>query len=54
MVFPELGEVEMYDLDTDPDEMTSIADDPAHAEVRARLEGLLVELREEYQVPETW
>ena len=50
--FHEIGEVEMYDLENDPDEMRSIADDPEYASVRNRLESLLVELREEYDVPD--
>ena len=54
MVFPGLGEVEMYDLHEDPDELVSIADDPEHAVVRARLERLLEELRVEYEVPREW
>lgn len=49
--FHEIGEVEMYDLDNDPDEMNSIADDPEHAATRARLETLLARLREQYRVP---
>jgi arylsulfatase A-like enzyme len=53
MKFSELDEVEMYDLHTDPDEMRSIADDPEHAVVRARLEALLEELKAEYEVPPT-
>ena len=49
--FQELDEVEMYDLENDPDEMNSIAEDPAYADVRARLESLLVQLRADYDVP---
>ena len=54
MVFPELDEVELYDLKNDPDEMRSLADDPSHAVIRARLEDLLVELRDRYKVSEEW
>ncbi|BDZ42441.1 sulfatase [Paraoerskovia sediminicola] len=32
------GEWEMYDLQEDPEELRNVADDPAYAEVRARLE----------------
>ena len=32
------GEWELFDLELDPDELRNVADDPAYAEVRARLE----------------
>ena len=54
MVFPELNEVELYDLEVDPDELHSLDDDPAYAAIRARLEDLLVELRSRYRVSEDW
>lgn len=38
---------ELYDLDTDPDEMTNLADDKAHAERKAKLVRELVRLRRE-------
>jgi len=41
-------EWEMYDLERDPDELHSVHDDPAYAEVRAGLEAKLAELRELY------
>ncbi|HUT94970.1 MAG TPA: sulfatase [Thermoguttaceae bacterium] len=37
-------EVELYDLENDPDEVVNLAGDPAHAEVRAELSGKLVDL----------
>ncbi|SEE81153.1 sulfatase family protein [Ruania alba] len=40
---------EMYDLVADPNELTNIADDPAHAETRAELERELARLQEQYQ-----
>ena len=39
---------ELYDLEADPDELKSLADDPAHAEIRAGLEVRLKELRRRY------
>ena len=39
---------ELYDLDADPDELKSLADDPAHAEIRAGLEARLEQLRLRY------
>ena len=49
--FTELDLVEVYDLETDPDELDSVADAPEYASIRARLENLLVELRAQYQAP---
>ena len=39
---------ELYDLVADPDELRSLADDPAHAEIRAGLEARLEQLRLRY------
>lgn len=39
---------ELFDLETDPDELTSVADDPAYAEIRAELAARLVELQAQY------
>lgn len=39
------GEWEMYDLVSDPAELHNIAEDPAHAEVRARLEKRMAALQ---------
>ena len=49
--FTDLDLVELYDLDLDPDELNSVADAPEYVSIRARLEGLLVELRAQYQTP---
>jgi len=49
--FYTLGRWEMFDLQTDPHEMTSVYDDPNYANHRARLEAELQRLREHYQVP---
>ena len=35
------GAGEMYDLAADPDELTNLFDDPAHAAMRAELEALI-------------
>ena len=50
--FYNLGEWEMYDLQEDPQEMKNIADDPAHAATRKRLEKELEKLALQYQVPD--
>ena len=50
--FYTLDEWELYDLEKDPDELTSVDDDPAYASVRSDLEAELERLREEYAVPE--
>ena len=49
--FTDLDLVELYDLEEDPDEMTSLAEDPAYAAIRARLEECLAGLRVSYRVP---
>ena len=49
--FTDLDLVELYDLESDPDEMTSVADDAAYAAVRERLERMLITLRSRYQTP---
>ena len=41
---------ELYDLEADPDELTSVYDDPAYAEVRAALTVRLDQLRRAYAV----
>lgn len=44
----ERGVVEMFDLEKDPEEMRSVADDPAYASERAALEERLAELAARY------
>jgi len=44
----ESDEWEMYDLEADPDEMNSVYNDPAYAEVQEQLHQRLRELREQY------
>ena len=48
----EIGEWELFDLDTDPDELRSVHGEPAYATVQARLEVQLDSLRALYAVPE--
>lgn len=43
--------VELYDLQADPDETKNLADDPAHAAARRRLEAALQRWREEHNDP---
>ncbi|MHC5026760.1 MAG: sulfatase family protein [Planctomycetota bacterium] len=49
--FYQLGEWELYDLTSDPDEMKSVAGDSRYAEIEAELRGQLEELRRTYRVP---
>jgi arylsulfatase A-like enzyme len=46
--YNEIGKREMFDLRSDPSEMTNIYSDPAHADVRARLEAELARLQQRY------
>lgn len=41
-------EYELYDLDTDPEEVTNVVDDPAYADVLARMRAELERLQEKY------
>ena len=47
------GERELYDLVSDPYEMTNLASDPAHASLVARLHAQLAALRAPPQTPDT-
>lgn len=47
--FPDLDEWELYDLQEDPHEMQSVADDPAYSEIRKDLEQRLTSLQQHYQ-----
>jgi arylsulfatase A-like enzyme len=49
----EIGEWELFDLENDPDELTSIYADPAHAATVTSLKARLDALRHEYDVPDT-
>jgi arylsulfatase A-like enzyme len=51
MNFYDIFEWELYDLETDPQEMQSQFDNPEYAEVVKRLKAELARLREVYQVP---
>ena len=50
--FYNVGQYELFDLERDPSEMTSVADDPAYAEVKAGLIAKLIELQAQYEVPD--
>ncbi|CAN5738983.1 hypothetical protein BH23GEM9_BH23GEM9_32160 [soil metagenome] len=49
----ELGEWELFDLENDPDEVTSIYGEPAHAATIVALKARLAALRREFAVPAT-
>lgn len=49
----EADQWELFDLETDPDELVSQFENPDYAEVRATLEKRLAALRQQYQVPTT-
>ena len=48
----EIDEWELFDLVNDPNELSSVYDDPGNAERIDELERVLFELRELYDVPE--
>ncbi|WP_136079504.1 sulfatase family protein [Pontiella desulfatans] len=50
--FYDLGEWELYDLKTDPNEMTNVYQRPEYAEVAKQMHRELEKLREQYNVPE--
>ena len=52
MNFYDLGEWELYDLESDPKEMTNQYGNPEYAEVVKRMHRELETLRQKYQVPE--
>jgi arylsulfatase A-like enzyme len=47
----EIGEWELFDLESDPDELRSVYDDPAYQEIAEELKIRLDALRAQYQVP---
>ena len=47
----EIGEWELFDLEADPDELSSVYGDPEYADVQADLEARLDSLRAHYAVP---
>jgi arylsulfatase A-like enzyme len=49
--FYDLNEWELFDLETDPNEMQSVYDDPAYASHVTRLKSELTRLRAEYKLP---
>src|SRR6056297_211530 len=48
--FYEVDSWELFDLETDPHELTSVYEDDSYSEVKAMLEKRLAELRQQYQV----
>ena len=50
--FYTLDEWELYDLEEDPDELTSVYEDPDYADIVTELKRELERLRQHYNVPE--
>ena len=51
--FPDHGEWELFDLAADPDQLQSVYDDPAYADIRQDLKIRIDELQEKYE-DDTW
>ncbi len=51
--FPDHDEWELFDLEADPDQLTSVYDDPEYAEIRQHLTNMIDELQEKYE-DDTW
>ena len=49
--FPKTDEWNLFDLQTDPDEMKSVAEAPEYADVRQSLVSEFERLRAEFQAP---
>jgi arylsulfatase A-like enzyme len=50
--FYNLGEWELYDLEKDPQEMQSVYDDPAYADMVREMKAELARLQQELEVPD--
>ncbi|NNJ25580.1 sulfatase family protein [Alienimonas chondri] len=50
--FYNIDQYELFDLEKDPQEMNSVADDPAYADVLRGLKVKLDQLQEQYEVPD--
>ena len=48
----EIDEWELFDLETDPDELKSVYENPSYEEIKSQLLSRLTELRTQYRVPE--
>jgi arylsulfatase A-like enzyme len=51
--FPDHNEWELFDLETDPDQLTSVYDDPDFADIQAQLKEKLDKLQQHYE-DDTW
>jgi arylsulfatase A-like enzyme len=51
--FPDHDEWELFDLETDPDQLTSVYDDPEYVEIQQYLKEKIDELQEKYE-DDTW
>lgn len=51
--FPDHDEWELFDLETDPEQLTSIHNDPKYADIQQQLKDKLDELQEKYE-DDTW
>lgn len=51
--FPDHDEWELFDLNEDPDQLTSVYDDPEYADIQQQLKDRISELQEKYE-DHTW
>ena len=46
--FPDHNEWELFDLETDPNQLTSVYGDPDYEEIKQQLKNKIIELQEQY------
>ncbi|MDZ7693978.1 MAG: DUF4976 domain-containing protein [Balneolaceae bacterium] len=53
MHYPDHGEWELFDLETDPEQIQSVYGEPEYAEIQQELKNRINQLQEQYE-DDTW